>query len=1050
MRQSQRSAIAAALILFFVGATGANAAIMKIHPVSASGTNTIVGDEIKLTGGNQRVFLNVQLSGWGPSFLKSWQVKLDSNSWSSGLGAALTPAAQGCAKVCIGGSNNGNACTNAANCPGSGLCSSKICEGGTNNNTPCNSNSQCTGGGTCIETCTFKYEAGSSCPAGTGQVCDPGFINTTRNDWVHINEESSQGGSGVIVAVDLSTLGWRFGAVVVPPGSTFDDGTVKYGATIVVDVPSNAIGTYTFSLVPGGDFSFMTDDNNVNITPIVLQAAKITVLCSTAAQCNDNNACTADTCNQQGACVNTPNYNTATQCCNPANGSTTNLSDGNQCTQDLCDTTTGVVSHPNSSSGTACGSQTSSQCNLPDTCDGNGLCKSNLLTAGTPCGDPTNTDCNGADTCDGNGTCLGNLRSTGTPCGNFSSGPCDNPDTCNGAGACLSNNIANNTPCDDSLFCTVNEKCTNAICGGGTPRNCDDLLTCTADSCNESQHKCDHTLISGRCLIAGVCYSDGDLNPANQCEACNSASNATNWTIRPDGSICNDGNACTGTGRPGIGVDTCTNDVCAGVPDPDCNSNCPFAVDVVVGSNVSNNNSGGPDDGEASCQPDSNNDVWFKFTPICTGVVFVSTTGSNLQPVNDTVLSIYTKCPADGGVEIACDDDSGVGLQSALFFNATAGQTYIIRVAGFMNNKGNILLNIRPVSDCLIDGFCYAEDDLNPANDCQACIPDISTTSWSPRMEGSQCGNNASGECDNPDACDGAGVCESNHKTDNIPCSDEVPPNVCTKNFCSSGSCIHPPEPVGLACGDPKSTECDRPDSCDGAGSCASNLEGPGHQCGDQSSSQCDKPDTCNGQGVCLINHRINGLACDDGNVCTGGDACSNGVCVGTPIPQPPIVAALSPRYISATPQLQGSVAPVALLVTSPDYPCLHKYIDGTGHFVASPVSMLPSAWGTVVCQDPDIVPNTTYNVQAECGAFLTSPGTAKTYLWGDVNQDGVVDIRDVAAVVDMFREIPSALPIIQGDLFPCTPDHRINIIDIATVVDAFRIGTYPCGLPCH
>jgi len=1047
MKHFKLGAVATAIVLA-VGST-ADAAIMKLHPAGASGVNTIVGDEIRLTGGGQRVFLNIQLAGWGPHLLKSWQIKLDANSWSSGLGAALTPANQACSKVCIGGANNGQVCTNAANCPGSGICSSKICEGGTNNGTPCNNNSQCTGGGTCIEFCQFQFnESGPLCPGGAGQHCDPGFINITRSDWVHFFEEPPNG--DVIIAIDLSTLGYRFGAVVVPPAATFDDGTTKYAGTIVVDVPANAIGTYTFSLVSGTDFSFMTDDNNNNITPIVLQAAQITVLCSTAAQCNDNNACTTDTCNQQGTCINAPNYNTATQCCNPANGSTTTLSDGIQCTQDLCDVGTGVVSHPNSPSGTACGSQTSSQCDLPDTCNGSGLCQSNLVANGTPCGDPTNTDCNGADTCNGNGACLSNLRSSGTPCGDFSAGPCDNPDTCNGAGTCLTNHVANNTPCDDSLFCTVNEKCTNAICGGGTPRNCDDLLTCTADSCNEAQQKCDHTLIAGRCLIAGVCYSDVDLNPANQCETCDSAADSANWTLRPDGSTCNDGNACTGTGRPGIGFDMCTNDVCAGVPDPQCNADCPFAVDVVVGSNVSNNNSGGPDDGEASCQPDSNNDVWFRFTPLCTGVVFVSTTGSNLQPINDTVLSIYTDCPANNGVEIACDDDSGVGLQSALFFNATAGVTYIIRVAGFMDNKGNILLNIRPVSDCLIDGFCYAEDDLNPDNDCLACIPDVSTTSWTPRLEGSQCGSNASNECDNADACDGAGFCELNHKTDNTLCSDEVPPNVCTMNFCSAGSCIHPPEPVNTPCGDPTSTECDRPDICDGAGACSPNHEGPGHQCGDQSASQCDKPDVCNGQGVCLANHRLNGLPCNDGDVCTGGDACSSGVCVGTEISLPPVVTALSPRYFSVTPQPQASVAPVALLVTSPDYPCLHKYIDANGHFAASPTLLLPSGWGTIICQDIDIIPSTTYNVQEECGAFLTSAGSAMTYLWGDVNQDGHLDITDVTAVVDMFREIPSALPTIQGDLSPCVPDNRINISDVAVVIDAFRGRPYPCGLPCH
>ena len=68
------------------------------------------------------------------------------------------------------------------------------------------------------------------------------------------------------------------------------------------------------------------------------------------------------------------------------------------------------------------------------------------------------------------------------------------------------------------------------------------------------------------------------------------------------------------------------------------------------------------DDAEASCQIDSNNDVWFVYTATCDGAVFMSTTGSQFAPSNDPVLSVYDACPGTGGVEIACDDDSGIDL----------------------------------------------------------------------------------------------------------------------------------------------------------------------------------------------------------------------------------------------------------------------------------------------------------------------------------------------------------------------------------------------------
>jgi hypothetical protein len=64
----------------------------------------------------------------------------------------------------------------------------------------------------------------------------------------------------------------------------------------------------------------------------------------TTTSCNDNNQCTNDSCSA-GVCSNTPNYNTSTQCCNPATGGTTVINDNNPCTTDTCDPGNGQVSH---------------------------------------------------------------------------------------------------------------------------------------------------------------------------------------------------------------------------------------------------------------------------------------------------------------------------------------------------------------------------------------------------------------------------------------------------------------------------------------------------------------------------------------------------------------------------------------------------------------------------------------------------------------------------------------------------------------------------------
>jgi hypothetical protein len=62
-----------------------------------------------------------------------------------------------------------------------------------------------------------------------------------------------------------------------------------------------------------------------------------------------------------------------------------------------------------------------------------------------------------------------------------------------------------------------------------TAAACDDALACTLDSCNVPAGQCNSDVQSGSCAIDGLCYAEGDLNPADDCEACDDASPAT-WS----------------------------------------------------------------------------------------------------------------------------------------------------------------------------------------------------------------------------------------------------------------------------------------------------------------------------------------------------------------------------------------------------------------------------------------------------------------------------------------------------------------------------------------
>lgn len=92
-------------------------------------------------------------------------------------------------------------------------------------------------------------------------------------------------------------------------------------------------------------------------------------------------------------------------------------------------------------------------------------------------------------------------------------------------------------------------------------------------------------------------------------------------------------------------------------------------------------------------------DIWFRWTPACSGPVTLDTFSSDF----DTVLSVHSGCPGEAANALHCNDDGGGGLQSTLTMNTVAGQTLLIRVAGFGGARGSVTLNVNegapPVND---------------------------------------------------------------------------------------------------------------------------------------------------------------------------------------------------------------------------------------------------------------------------------------------------------------------------------------------------------------
>ncbi len=96
----------------------------------------------------------------------------------------------------------------------------------------------------------------------------------------------------------------------------------------------------------------------------------------------------------------------------------------------------------------------------------------------------------------------------------------------------------------------------------------------------------------------------------------------------------------------------------------------------------------------ATCGSSSaSNDVWFRFTPMCSGNAIFDTFGSGF----DTVLSVHSQPPnAANAFQLACNDDASFqppnNRASLVTFDFTGGEDYYIRVGGFQAASGQFTL----------------------------------------------------------------------------------------------------------------------------------------------------------------------------------------------------------------------------------------------------------------------------------------------------------------------------------------------------------------------
>jgi hypothetical protein len=138
------------------------------------------------------------------------------------------------------------------------------------------------------------------------------------------------------------------------------------------------------------------------------------------------------------------------------------------------------------------------------------------------------------------------------------------------------------------------------------------------------------------------------------------------------------------------------------------NDECAGAIPLTTGVNppqsppcaTFNNTGATTSTGFGSTCSTINSDVWFSFTPATTCSYTIDTSALAGCPttgqLSDTVVLAYDACTATSA--LGCDDDSGLGLMSALTLTLNAGTTYFIRVGDFGTtvNQGTFNVTIIP------------------------------------------------------------------------------------------------------------------------------------------------------------------------------------------------------------------------------------------------------------------------------------------------------------------------------------------------------------------
>ena len=711
-----------------------------------------------------------------------------------------------------------------------------------------------------------------------------------------------------------------------------NNGTICRSSTGVCDIEELCDGinaTCPLDIVePNTEICRISTDGNMcdpeELCDGITKDCPIDLLTANGTTCDDGDACTTlDTC-QSGVCVGGPPLD---------------CDDSNPCTSDSCNSLTGCV-NTNEPDGTICGSGIG--------CTDNPLCLSGVCQA--PVANNTNCDdlfeCT-IDVCNAtNGLCSNapddSFCQTGLECSMDSCMPMSM--LANTTTGCV--NIASNMLCENGTFCDGVMFCntTTFMCETNTtlpvfPPNCDDSVSCTIDTCNETSDICINTPNDGLCDDSIMCTDDtcssisdciftpnnANCDDSNECtqDTCSATLDCVFNPTPLNGNSCSDGNMCTTN-------DTCSGGTCVpGIP-LDCDDSNPCTVDTcntLTGCVNTPGNLGticrasvGVCDIEETCDgvspscplPDAKEPI----TTVCrpsAGICDIQETCDGIG--NDCPIDLFlpssSVCRASAGIcdiEETCSGSTADCPLDVVESNATLCRASTDQCDPEENCDG---IN----TDCPTDAFLLNGTPCDDGNACttnDTCISGVCTSGIPPNCDDSNpctvdmC-NIAIGCINVPGnlgvVCRAsAGVCDITETCDGInsacPLPDAKEP-ITTMCFTATGDCDLDTFCDGINDSCPatqfesnttvcriKTGDCDIEELCDGTtANCPTDLVEPNTEICRISTdgNMCDPEELCDGvtKNCPTDLFTSNGTPCDDGDACTTADTCQSGICVG-------------------------------------------------------------------------------------------------------------------------------------------------------------------------